>query len=185
MHHTHAATTAAASGFDDHRVTDFTADAQRRFFVFRQWAVGAWNSRYARFDHRVLGRNLVAHQANGVGFRADEGEAGILDLFGKIGVFREETVAWVNGGGAGHFSRSDDGRDVQVGLSGGRRADADGFVCQTQVHQLFVGLGVNGDGLDAHLFAGTQNPQGDLTAVRDQNFSNFAVIKGSPQFKRW
>ncbi|MNG01334.1 hypothetical protein D3C84_843080 [compost metagenome] len=54
---------------------------------------------------------------------------------------------------------------------GGRcRTDADGFVCQAQVHQLFVGLGVNGDGLDAHLFAGTQNPQGDLTAVGDQNF---------------
>jgi hypothetical protein len=170
VHHAHAATTTAASGFDDHRVADFATDAQRRFFVFRQWAVRTWNGRNACFDHRVLGRDLVTHQANGVGFRADEGEAGVLDLLGKIGVFREETVAWVNGGSASHFSGSDDGRDVQVGLRGRRRADADGFVCQTQVHQLFVGLGVNGDGLDAHLFAGTQNPQGDLTAVSDQNF---------------
>ena len=116
VHHAHAATTAAASGFDDHRVADFTADGQGGFFVFRQRAVGAGYGRYAGGDHGVLGRHLVAHQANGVSGRADKGETGFLHLFGEVGVLGEEAVAGVNGGGAGHFGRSDDCRDVQVRL---------------------------------------------------------------------
>ncbi|MCY1174387.1 hypothetical protein D9M73_145880 [compost metagenome] len=170
MHNAHAATTAAASGLDDHRVTHFATNAQSGFFVFRQRAVRTRNGRYASCDHGVLGRYLVAHQANGFGFRANEREAGFLDLFGEVGVFRKEAVARVNGGGASHFGCGNDCRNVQVGVGGRCRTDADGFVCQAQVHQFLVSLGVNGDGLDAHLFAGAQDPQGDLTAVGDQNF---------------
>ena len=51
-----------------------------------------------------------------------------------------------------------------------RRADAYRFVCQAQVHQLLVGLGVDGYGLDPHFLAGTQDPQGDFAAVGDQDF---------------
>ncbi len=97
VHHAHAATTTATGGLDDHRVTDFAANAQGGFLVFRQRAVGARNGWHAGCDHGVLGRYLVAHQADGFGFRADEGEAGFLDLFGEVGVFREEAVARVDG----------------------------------------------------------------------------------------
>ncbi len=170
VHHAHAATTTATGGLDDHRVADFTGDRQGGLFVFRQWAVGARYGRYASLDHRVLGRNLVAHQANGVGFRADEGEPGFLHLLGEVGVFRQEAVARVNGGGACHFSRGDDRRDVQVRIFGRSRTNADRLVCQAQVHQFAVGRGVHGDGLDAQLFAGTQDPQGNFPAVGDQDF---------------
>ncbi|MNV64202.1 hypothetical protein D3C71_1568330 [compost metagenome] len=118
----------------------------------------------------MLGRNLVAHQANGVGFRADEGETGFFHLLGEVGVFRQEAVARVDRGGASHFGSGDDRRDVQVRTLGWRRADADRLVCQAQVHQFAVSRGVNGDGLDAQLFAGTQDPQGNFTAVGDQDF---------------
>ena len=116
VHHAHAATTAAASGFDDHRIADFTADGQGGFFVFWQRAVGARYGRYACFLHGGNSGHFVAHQADSVGFRADKGEAGLLDALGEVGVLGEEAVAGVNGGGAGHFGRSDDRRDVQVRL---------------------------------------------------------------------
>ncbi len=170
VHHAHAATTAAASGLDDHRVAHFTGDAQGFLLVFRQRAVGAGNHRYARFDHGVLGGHLVAHQADGVGFGADEGEARLFDLFGEIGILGEKAVAGVNGGGTGNLCRGDDRRNVQVGIGGKGRADADGFVRQGQVHQFAVGGGMHRDGLDAQLLAGSQDPQGDFTAVCDQYF---------------
>ncbi|MCY1448150.1 hypothetical protein D9M71_648040 [compost metagenome] len=76
----------------------------------------------------------------------------------------------MNGGSAGHFGRGDDRRDVQVGLAGRSRTDADRLVCQAQVHQFAVSRGVYGDGLDAQLFAGTQDPQGNFPAVGNQDF---------------
>src|SRR5690606_37901345 len=51
VHHAHAATTAAASGLDDHRIADFTRDAQGFLFIFRQRALGAGYHGYARLDH--------------------------------------------------------------------------------------------------------------------------------------
>ena len=128
VYHAHAAATAAASGFDDYRVADFTANRQSSFFVFRQRAVGAGYGRYASGDHGVLGRNLVAHQANGVGFRADKGEAGFLYLLSKVGVFREKTIAWVDGGSASHFGCGNDRWNVQVGLGRWARTNTNGFV---------------------------------------------------------
>ena len=173
VHHAHAATTTATGGLDDHRVTDFATNAQGGCLVFRQWAVGAWNGWHAGCDHGVLGRHLVAHQADGFGFRADEGEAGFFHLFGEIGVFREEAVAWVDAISAGHFSGRDDVRDFQVRVRGQWRADADAFVRQFHVHQFGIGRRVNSDGLDALFLTGAQDTQRDLAAVGDQDFLQF------------
>ncbi|RMU19924.1 hypothetical protein ALP34_05544 [Pseudomonas savastanoi pv. glycinea] len=167
MNHTHAATTTATGGLDDHRVTHFTTNAQSGCFVFRQRAVGARNGWHVGQLHGVLGRNLVAHQADGVCFRADEGKTRFFDLFGEIGVFSEEAVARVDRRGTGHFGSRDDRRNVQVGQIGWCRTNADGFVCQAQVHQLAICRGVYSDGLDAQFFTGTQDAQGNFAAVGD------------------
>ena len=118
----------------------------------------------------MLGRHLVAHQADGIGFRTDEGKAGFLDLLGEVGVFSQKAVARVNRRGAGNFSGRDDCRNVQVRQVGWCRTDADGFVRQAQVHQFLVGSGVHRDGLDAQFLARPQDTQGDFTAVGDKNF---------------
>ncbi|RMN69225.1 hypothetical protein ALQ54_05717 [Pseudomonas syringae] len=170
MNHTHTATTTATGGLDDHRVTDFTANAQSGVFVFRQRAVGTGNGRYIGQLHGVLGRNLVAHQANGVCFWTDESEARFFNLFGEVGVLGEKPVTRVDRRGAGHFGSRNDRRNVQVGQIGRCRTDADGFVCQAQVHQLAICGGVYSDGLDAQFFTGTQDAQGNFAAVGDQNF---------------
>jgi hypothetical protein len=38
------------------------------------------------------------------------------------------------------------------------------------VERVFVGLGVDGDRLDAEFLAGLDHPQGDFSAVGDQDF---------------
>ena len=53
-------------------------------------------ARHAGFLHGVDRGNLVAHQADGFGFRADEDEAGAFHLLGEVGVLGQEAVAgWI------------------------------------------------------------------------------------------
>ncbi len=113
------------------------------------------------------------------GLRADEDEAGLLDPLGEVGVFGQEAVAGMDGLGIGHFGRRDDGRNVQIALGGGRRADADRFVGQLDVLGLGVGLGMDGDGRDAQFAAGAQDAQGDFAAVGDQNFLEHGCVVSS------
>src|SRR5690606_7343121 len=108
--------------------------------------------------------------ADGLGFRPNEGEAGAFDLFGKVGVFSQEAVPRVDRRGAGDFGGRDDGRDGQVRLGSVCRANAYRLVGQRQVHQLTVRGGVYRHGLDTQFLAGTQDTQGDLAAVGNQNF---------------
>src|SRR5690606_2624093 len=119
--------------------------------------------------HGVLGRHLVAHQADGLRAWADEHETRLLDALGKVRVLGQEAVAGVDCLGVGDFGGRDDGRHVEVALRGGRGADADRLVGQADVLGLGVGGGMHGDGLDAELTAGPQDAQGDFPAVRDQD----------------
>ena len=170
VHHTHAATTTATGGLDDHRVAHFAGDAQRFLFVFRQWTVRTRDSRHAGLLHGVLGRHLIAHQADNVGSRADEGETGFFHLLGEVGVLGEEPVTGMDAVGTSDLGSGDDGRNAQVGLRGGGRADAHGLVGQRHMHQVTVGSGVHRHGLDAQFLAGAQDTKGDLAAVGDQYF---------------
>ena len=120
MHHAHAAPAAAAGGLDDHRVAHGAADLDDFLGIIGQGAFGAGHAGNAGSLHGVLGADLVTHQADGLGARADEGEAGFLDAFAEVGVFREKAVAGVYGLGVGDFGGGNDGGYVEVAL--GRRA---------------------------------------------------------------
>ena len=147
-HHAHTATTTATGGLDDHRIADALGNGGVVLGVVVDGAVRARYTRYARFLHRFDGRDLVTHQANGLGARADEDEAGFFDHFGEIGVLGEKAVTRVDGHCTGYLGGGDDGRDVEVGFSTGRSADTDGFVGQQHMFELPVGGGVNGHCLD-------------------------------------
>ena len=75
----------------------------------------------------------------------------------------------MNGIGVGHFRGTDNCRDVQVGLGGRGRADADCFIGQSYVHQIPIRLGINRHGANAQLLAGAQDTQGDFAAVGNDN----------------
>ena len=83
-------------------------------------AIHARNTGHPGLLHGILGGNLVAHQAYGIGSRADEHKAAFFDAFGEIGVLRQKAVARMDGLRIGDFSGADDGRDVQIALIGRR-----------------------------------------------------------------
>ncbi len=61
-------------------------------------------------------------------------------------------------------------RDVEIALRQLRRADADGFVGEADVKRVAVSFAVDGYGADAQFLAGTNHPQGNLSAIRNQDF---------------
>ena len=74
-----------------------------------------------------------------------------------------------------NFSRADDRGNVEVALAELRRANTDGFVSKLDVQRVPVGLAVNRDGANPELFAGANYAQGNLAAVRNQNFIEHAL----------
>src|SRR5450830_180735 len=170
VHDAHATAAAAAGRLDDDGVADLAGDLHDRLRVVRQRAFGAGHAGHAGLDHGLLGRHLVAHQADRVGAGADEDEAGFLHALGEVGVLRQETVAGVDRFGVRHFGGADDGGHVQVTQRRLGRADTDRFVGQLDVFRVLVRFGVHDDGLDAHFAAGALDTQRDFTAVGNEDF---------------
>ena len=77
-----------------------------------------------------LAVDLVAHDADVLGRRADKGDAVLLQNLGEARVFRQKTVAGMDGVGAGDFTGGEKPRDVEVAFAGRRRADADTLVAR-------------------------------------------------------
>ena len=73
----HAAAAAAGGRLDDHRVAERLSDLPR-LVERRHRAVRAGNAGHAELLHRLLGGDLVAHQPDVLGGRADEDEAVVL-----------------------------------------------------------------------------------------------------------
>src|SRR5690606_3133733 len=111
-----AAAAAATGGLDDHRVADLGGDADVLLGVVAQRPAAAGHAGYAGRLHRADRFDLVAHQADGVGLRPDEHEAGLFDAFGEVRVLAEEAVAGVDGLRVGDFGRGDDRGHVEVAL---------------------------------------------------------------------
>ena len=128
--------------------------------------------------HDADRRDLVAHQADGLGLRADEDEAALLHALGEIGVLGQKAVAGMDGDRIGYLRGADDRRHVQVAQRRGRRADADRLVRQQHVLQIGIGGGVHGDGLDAQFAAGAQDAQRDFAAIGDDDFLQHTVGAG-------
>ena len=105
-----------------------------------------------------------------LGLRPDPDQIMALDDLGELGVFAEEAIAGMDRVGVGDLGRRDDVGDVEIAVLGRRRADADRFVGQPDVHRIGVGGRMDRDRLDAHLMAGAMDAQRNLAAVGDQQF---------------
>jgi hypothetical protein len=86
VNHTHAATTTTACRLDDDGVTNAFGSTANDHGVVGQLTLRARHARHASFDHGLLGRHFVAHDANGVGCWTNELEAAFFNAFGKIGI---------------------------------------------------------------------------------------------------
>ena len=75
------------------------------------------------------------------------------------------------------FGGSNQGRNVQVALRAGCRANADRFIGQFDIFGFTVGFRVHDNRFDAHFAAGAQYPQGDLAAVGNQDFFKHGLLQ--------
>ena len=155
-------------------------------------ALRARHHRDAEAGGGALGLDLVAHDADVLGARADEDDVVGGEDLGEAGVLRQEAVAGVDGLGAGDFAGGEQLRDVEVGFARRRRADADALVGEAHMHGVGVGGRMDRHGGDAQLLAGAQHPEGDLAAIGDEDlaeqlrrFAHSMIIRGSPNSTGW
>jgi hypothetical protein len=136
--HLHAAPTAASGGLDDDRVADLVGDADR-IALFRHRAFRTGHDRDAQPLCSALGLDLVAHDADVVARRSDEGDVVGGQDVGELGVLGQEAIARVDRVGAGDLARSNDLMDVQIGIARRRRPDAHALVRKAYMHRVRVG----------------------------------------------
>ena len=163
-----ALATAAGRRLDHHRIADVLRNPHGGRRVGNDVGV-ARNRIDVRLGGELLRRDLVAHRGDRRVLRADEHDAGGLHVARERLVLRQEAVARMHGLGAGLLARGDDAIHREVGLARRRRADAHGFVGEFDVPRVAVGLGVDGDGRDAHRARGADHAAGDFAAVGDQD----------------
>jgi len=96
-------------------------------------------------------------------------------------VLRQETVAWVNGLRARYPYDLKNSVHKQVTLVGGRGSDTVGLVSLLNEHGVTVSVGVDGHGLDAHLFASLDYSARDLTTVSDKNAIESLGVRFGPR----
>ena len=85
-------------------------------------------------------------------------------------VLGQKTVPGMNGIHIADFSRADDAIDLEVALGTRGGPDTDGLVGQLHMEGVHIRLGINGQGLDPELFAGTNDAQCNLAAIGNENF---------------
>ena len=117
----------------------------------------------------ALGLDLVAHQSDVLGLRADESDLVLFKNIGETRVFRQETIARMNGVSAGDLAGRDDRGDVEVAVARVRRADAYALIGELDVHRVFVGGRIDRDGRDAELLGRAHDSQRNFASVGDQN----------------
>ncbi len=167
LNHAHAAPTASGDGLDDDGEADFPGGGSEKGRILIG-AVIAGQQRNAGTFHQRLGRSLRSHGAHGGGRGADEDNAGCIAGFDEFRVLRQEAVAGMDGFRTGAFRGVDDAGDVEVAIARRGRADGDGAISRRNVHGGGVGLGIDGDGFDAHAPRGARDAAGDLAAIGDE-----------------
>ena len=95
--------------------------------------------------------------------------AGLLQRARKRLALRQETVAGMDGLGAGALAGIHDPVDQQVAFGGRRRPDRDRLIGHLDVERVAVGLGIHGYRLDPHVAGRLDDATGDLAAICDQN----------------
>src|SRR5579871_2083395 len=184
--HLHAAAAAALSRLDHDRITDVIRQPDR-VLIAANAAVGTGNRRDTELLGGALGGDLVAHQPDVFGARADEMHIVLAENFGKARVLRQKSVARMDGVGAGYLTRRKQRRNIQVAVLRGGRADADTLVGETHMHGVLVRGRMDGDRGDAEFLACAQHPQRDLAPIGDEDLveHHSTIISGWPYSTGW
>ncbi len=168
VHQAHALAAAARARLHQHRVADLLGRVDQ--VVVGHPEVGApGHDGDAGGADRLLGPDLVAHDLDGVGGRADEDQAGVGAGLREGGVLGEEAVAGVHGLRPGLRGGVEQPLDRQVALARRCRAEPHGDVGLPDVARAGVGVAVDADAADAEPAQGAHDADGDLAAVGDED----------------
>src|SRR5262245_30117021 len=85
----------------------------------------------------------------------------------------------MNGLGPGLLGRGNDARNLQVTLGRDRWTDADRLIGQFEIGRAAIGLGVDDGDFDSEVAAGTDDPQGNLPAVGDEDLLEHQLFPSS------
>jgi len=165
----HAAPAAAGGRLDQHREAHVLGDFHRLGFAV-DGAFRAGHDGNAKALGGFLGFDLIAHDADMIRRRADEGDLMLFEDLREARVLRQESVPWMHRIGAGDLACREQARNVEVALGGRGRTDAHAFVGETNVHGVGVGGRMHGDGGDAEFLARALDAQCNLSPVGDQDF---------------
>ncbi len=113
--------------------------------------------------------DLVAHHLECLDARPDEHDASVAARLGEPGMLGEEPVPRMHRLGARVERCGDDERRIEVALGRRRRTDAHGIVGEPHVRRIGVGVGVDGDRMDAEPSERADDPHGDLAAIGDEH----------------
>ena len=132
-------------------------------------SLGAGHHRHARVAHAPTRLGLVAHGADGGGGRADEHEVRPLDRLGEVGALREKPVARVHGVRTAVQGGGNQPIDPEVALRRRGRSDLHHVIGRPHVRRGAVGRGADGHRFQSFFMAGTDDAEGDLSAIGDEH----------------
>ncbi len=133
-------------------------------------AFGARHDSHPRRGHRCPGDCFIAHRGDGGGFRADKSQAFIQTGLGKICALGEEAIPGMDGARAAPFRRIEDFIYAQIRIAGGGRSEEISLIGVPDVQGVTVRFRKNRHRVHPQLPAGADDPHGDLTPVRNQDF---------------
>ena len=143
----HSAAASAGDRLDDDRIPQRACQLDR-LVLLGDRTVAAGQDGHAGALHRTPRTHLVAHEANDLGARADEGDVARFAHLGQVGTFGQEPIPWVNRVRARDLGGADNSRHTQIALGAARRPDAHLLVRKPDVQRVLVCLGIDGNRLD-------------------------------------
>src|SRR5207248_2536995 len=100
--------------------------------------------------------------------------AGAADV-GEVRVLGEEPITRMNRLDITDLGGGDNPVNLEIALARGRVTDAHRLVGQLEIRCVLVRRRVDHDRLNAHLPAGADDPQGDFSAVGDEDLGEHRV----------
>ncbi len=169
--HLHAAAAAAERRLD--------RDGHAVLLGERHHLVGVLDRIRGAGDQRRLGAcgdmargDLVAEVADRLRAGPDPDQACIDDRLCEIGVLRKESVARVNGVGAGLLGGVEQLPEVEVGLRRGLAAEREGLVGESYVRRVGIGLGVHGHACKPGILGCPDHPDRDLPTIGNEHLGD-------------
>ncbi len=171
-HRAHAATATATNGFDHH------ADGHGAGILCRKKGLCLFQAHCARATghqrHATLlcertGAGLVAKQRKLLHRGANEGDASVRTGLRKVGALAQKTIAWVHRIAASLLRNRNNAGHIQIS----RRppgAQCHRFIRSTHMQRLGIVLRIDGNAAHTQILHGTNQSQGDLAPIGNQNF---------------